>query len=73
MTYQCPIERKERYNTAEDLATHMAGITRLFDEHISWMESKGISYMELTGVKGAILQKESYKLLIDVIEREDNL
>ena len=41
-----------------------------FEEHTEWIESHGISYTEMLGLKDGKIGKGSYKALTEVVEKE---
>ena len=41
-----------------------------FKEHTEWIESHGISYTEMLGLKDGKIGKGSYKALTEVVEKE---
>jgi hypothetical protein len=68
MSYRCPL-RDFSAKTRSALAAHMVGTKKESDEHVEWIESHGISYLSLLGLKNGKLGKRSYAPLIAVIEK----
>ena len=69
MIYGCPVCERTTA-TAMDMCKHMANTAFRFEEHPEWIESHGISYTEMLGLKDGKLGKGSYKALAELVEKE---
>ena len=52
------------------MCTHMIYTHLRFQEHQAWIESYGINFGELCGLKGSQLGRGNYKPLMEVVEKE---
>ena len=67
--YKCPICGR-RTATAVDMCKHMERVFLRFEEHWGWIESHGVNFPEMLGVKNGKLGQGSYKALAEAVEEE---
>jgi hypothetical protein len=63
MRYKCPICMDYITNSSQALCTHMMNTADRPTEHVEWVESQGINYLEL-------VMKSDYAPLIRLIKRK---
>ena len=69
MGYRCPICGFTT-NTDALLARHMVNTFTLYEHHIEWIESKGISVEEYSPFRDLKRQKSFYKALCQVMKAD---
>ena len=67
MNYKCPVCPVQD-DSSMDLARHM--MNNFDDDHIKWMESKGINVRKSMGLRGGKLTSGDYSDLANVLEKE---
>lgn len=65
--YKCPVCGKVA-NSAMNLARHVMAVAD--EDHITWMESRNVSFLRALGVERAKLEKGTYKELSDLLEKQ---
>lgn len=65
--YKCPVCGKIT-NSAMNLARHVTAVAD--EDHITWMESKNISFPRAIGLEQGKLEKGTYKELSDILEKQ---
>jgi hypothetical protein len=63
MRYKCPICMDYITSTSQALCTHMLNTADRPTEHVEWVESQGIDYLELT-------MKSDYAPLLRLVEEK---
>jgi hypothetical protein len=63
MRYKCPICMDYITSTSQALCTHMLNTADRPTEHVEWVESQGINYLEL-------MMKSDYAPLLSLVEEK---